>query len=70
METFVYQIKSAKGVHLEQLHQEIIMITDKYRSDYGIMKIKLVPAANCILLTSDNLRLRATLLKDDDFILT
>ena len=67
METFICQIKSAKGVHLDQLYQELLMIIGTYKDSYETTKMQLVPSANCILLTSNNLKLRASLLKDEDF---
>jgi hypothetical protein len=67
METYVYQIKSAKGVHLDHLYQELLMIIDAYKDGCETTKLQLVPSANCILLTSNNLKLRASLIKDTDF---
>jgi|GEM_PF-4540070 len=68
MDTYIFKITSAKGVNLEYLYVELGLIVEKYKGE-GTTSIKRVTVSNCILLTSDNLKLRAALLKDDDFIL-
>jgi len=67
MDTYVFQIKSSKGVRIEHLYQELLMIIDKHKSDGEITKIQLVPSAKCVLLTSNNIKLRHSLIKDNDF---
>jgi hypothetical protein len=64
MDNYLFRIKSAKGVHLDYLYQELNMIVDAHKSENEITKIQRVPAMNCLLLSSDNLKLRTALLKD------
>ena len=67
MDMYIFQIKSSKGVHIEHVYQELLMIIDKYKVGYESTKIQLIPSSKCILLTSNNLKLRASLTKDSDF---
>jgi hypothetical protein len=71
METFVYQIRSAKGVHLKYVYQELTMLVEEHKAeddDSTIMQA--VPAGDCVLLTTNNVKLIAALKRDADFILT
>ncbi|MEO8759909.1 MAG: hypothetical protein ABI448_03390 [Bacteroidia bacterium] len=69
MDTYVFKIKSARGVHLDYLFQELSMIIDECKTENESTKIERVPVFDCILLTTNNLKLRTTLIKDEDFIL-
>jgi hypothetical protein len=69
MDNYLFRITSAKGVHLDYLLQEISIIIEAHKTENEITRIQRVPAMNCLLLTSDNLKLRTALLKDKDFIL-
>jgi hypothetical protein len=69
MDSYVFKIKSAKGIHLDYLYQELSMIIDSYKNENETTKMQRVPAFDFILLTSNNLRLRTALIKDEDFIL-
>jgi len=70
METFIYQIKSAKGIHLEQLYQEITMILNSFKPEEEPSIICNVPSLNSVLLTTINYKLVCNLLSDVDFALT
>ncbi len=67
METFIYEVKSAKGIHLEQLYQEIVMISNGYKHDEEPAKIRSVPSVNSVLLTTTNYKLISALSFDTDF---
>jgi hypothetical protein len=70
METFVYQIRSAKGVHLKYVYQELSMIIDKHKTNDDSTIMQAVPSGNCVLLTTNNVKLISALKKDEDFILS
>ncbi|HXU27802.1 MAG TPA: hypothetical protein VN698_11275 [Bacteroidia bacterium] len=70
METFVYQIKSAKGVHLEQVYKELSMLINEHTVEDDSTIIKIVSAGNCVLLTTGNAKLISSLKKDPDFLLS
>jgi hypothetical protein len=63
------RVKSAKGLQLDKLCQEIESIIEKYK-DYGATKIQRVPAAECVLVISNNLKLGTVLYRYDEFIIT
>ena len=69
MNTYSFKIKSAKGAQLDKLYQELESIIEKYK-DYGTTKIQRVPATDCILLISNNLKLGTILYRYDEFIIT
>ena len=69
METFVYQIRSAKGVHLKHIYQELTMLVDEYKVEDDSTITQAVPAVDCVLLTTNNVKLVSALKKDADFIL-
>ncbi|MEO8759612.1 MAG: hypothetical protein ABI388_01450 [Bacteroidia bacterium] len=69
MDSYVFKIKSAKGVHLDYIYQELSMLIDAYKTEHETTKIQRVSAIDCILLTTNNLKLRAALIKDEDYIL-
>jgi len=69
MNTYSLQIKSAKGAHLDKLYQELETIIENYK-DYGTTKIQSVPATDCVLLVSNNLKLGTVLYRYDEFIIT
>ena len=56
MKTFVYEVKSAKGVHIEQLNQELLMIIHDYNSVDYPTKTQLTSYTNNIILTSPSLK--------------
>ncbi|HXU27691.1 MAG TPA: hypothetical protein VN698_10695 [Bacteroidia bacterium] len=69
METFVYQIRSAKGVHLKFVYQELTMLVEEHKVDNDSTIMQAVPAGDCVLLTTNNVKLVSALKKDADFIL-
>ena len=69
MGTFVYHVKSSRGIHLEQLHQELSMLVRDYSTSHEKAKLLRVPDANYVLLVSNNHRLKSALSRDSDFIL-
>lgn len=69
METFVYQIRSAKGVHLKHVYQELVMIVDKHKITDDSTIVQPIPAGDCVLLTTNNIKLVGSLKKDTDFVL-
>jgi len=70
METFVYQIRSAKGVHLKFVYQELVMLVEEHKVDNDSTIMQAVPAGDCVLLTTNNVKLVGALKKDADFILS
>jgi len=69
MNTYSFKIQSAKGLHLDKLYQELDTIIEKYK-EYGTTKIQRVPATDCVLLVSNNLKLGTVLYRYDEFIIT
>jgi hypothetical protein len=70
METYIYEVKSAKGVLLEQLYQEIILISNGYKHEEEPAKIRPIPSLNSVLLTTTNHKLVSALSYDEDFTIT
>ncbi len=69
METNIYEVKSAKEVHLEYLHQGLNKIFEDYNTDGDSSKIQQVPALNYLLLTTGNHRFVLALLKSGNYLI-
>jgi hypothetical protein len=70
METFVYQIRSAKGVHLNHVYQELTMLVEEHKVADDSTIMQAVPAGDCVLLTTNNVKLVSALKRDTDFVLS
>ncbi|HXU28352.1 MAG TPA: hypothetical protein VN698_14060 [Bacteroidia bacterium] len=68
MKKCIYEIKSAKGVHLEQLYQELAMILDSHKIELEPSRIQNIPALKAVFLTTLNHKLVSSLQNDTDFI--
>ena len=70
MNSYLLQIKPIKEINLDFFHQEISAIIETFKTDKEDTKLLRVPATNCILLTSNNIKLRFALSKNQNYIAT
>jgi hypothetical protein len=68
MDSYLLQIKPIKEIKLDNFYSELAALIDSFKTDNEDTKLVLVPASNCILLTTTNLNLKFALSKNKNYI--